>query len=186
MAAKKAGSGKQGGSRRAANQDNERAGSDDEGNDAIDMLLDDHRRVEEMFEEFESSKDDDDDDEKAQRVGAICLELTIHATLEEEIFYPAARAALGEEGADVLDEAEVEHESVRMLIAQLAEEMPEDDLYDAKVKVLSEYVKHHVVEEEGELFPKLRESDFDSAALAEEMRERKEQLQEELQEESTA
>ena len=160
--------------------------TDDIGGDAIDMLMDDHRRVEELFEEFESSKDDEDDDEKAERVGEICLELTIHATLEEEIFYPAARAALGEEGADVLDEAEVEHESVRMLIATLAESAPDDDLFDARVKVLSEYVKHHVAEEEGELFPKLRDAEFDSGSIAEEMRERKEELQDELREEAPA
>ena len=178
MASRKASTGTKGGRGSAADEN--------EGNDAIEMLMEDHRRVEEMFEEFESTKDDEDDDEKAQRVGAICLELTIHATLEEEIFYPAARAALGEEGDDLLDEAEVEHDSARMLIAQLAEAVPGEDLYDAKVKVLGEYVKHHVAEEEGELFPKLRDTEFDSQALAEEMTERKEQLRDELQEESTA
>jgi hemerythrin superfamily protein len=175
MATRKSGMGKQAG----------RDPVEDGEGDAMDMLLEDHRRVEEMFEEFESTKDDEDDDEKAQRVSAICLELTIHATLEEEIFYPAARAALGEDGDELLDEAEVEHDTARMLIAELAESAPGDDLYDAKVKVLGEYVRHHVAEEEGELFPKLREAEFDSEALGEEMAERREQLREELEEEST-
>ena len=189
--ATKAGSaGKKGGRNAAGERDQreERAEGDEGegGGDALEMLMEDHRRVEEMFEEFESSKEDEEGDEKASRVSAICLELTIHATLEEEIFYPAARAALGEEGSEVLDEAEVEHESARMLIAQLAEAEAGEDLYDARVKVLGEYVKHHVAEEEGELFPLLRDAEFDSAALAEEMRERKEQLREELEEDATA
>jgi hemerythrin superfamily protein len=179
MAARKSGASGKGGGKPARSED-------DVAEDAIEMLIEDHRRVEELFEEFESSKDDDDDDEKAARVGAICLELTIHATLEEEIFYPAARAALAEDGEDLLDEAEVEHESVRMLIAELSDAQPGDDLYDARVKVLSEYVKHHVAEEEGELFPKLRDAEFDSDALGQEMLERKESLRDELEEESTA
>ena len=182
MATRKTGTGEKNGGRdrRATDDDDEGAA------DAIDMLLEDHRRVEEMFEEFEEAKDDEDDEEKGARVGAICLELTIHATLEEEIFYPAARTALDEEGADLLDEAEVEHESARMLITQLAEASPGDELYDARVKVLGEYVRHHVAEEEGELFPKLRDAEFDSEALAAEMQERSDELREELDEESTA
>ena len=174
--------------------DNQRAGrnlpsgdNENEEGDAIEMLANDHERVAELFEEFESAKDEDEDeDDKAARVSEICLELTIHATLEEEIFYPAARAALGEEADDLLDEAEVEHDSLKSLVAQLLEEQPGDDLYDAKVKVLGEYVKHHVAEEEGELFPKLRDAEFDSESVAEEMRQRKEELRGELQEETPA
>ena len=184
MATRKTGMGtNDGGSARLDGEDDEAA---EDAEDAIDMLLEDHRRVEEMFEEFEEAKDDEDDDEKAQRVVAICVELTIHATLEEEIFYPAARTALGEEGAEVLDEADVEHESARMLIAQLAEASPGDELYDARVKVLGEYVRHHVAEEEGELFPKLRDAEFDSEAIGAEMRERSDELREELDAESIA
>ena len=149
--------------------------------DAIALLKADHRKVEELFEEYESSKDEAEDDAKAELVAKICLELTIHATLEEEIFYPAAREALDEEDADMLDEAEVEHTSVKVLIADLAEMQPSDQLYDAKVKVLSEYVKHHVQEEEGEIFPSVRESEVDLAALGEEVTTRKQELLDEYQ-----
>ena len=156
-------------------------------NDAIDMLTEDHQRVSDMFEEYESVKDDEDDGDKTQRVQEICLELTIHSTVEEEIFYPAAREALGDDGADLLDEAEVEHSSVKDLIVQLSESQPGEDLYDAKVKVLGEYVKHHVNEEEGELFPKLREAeDFDVEAIGDEMAERKQELREEFEAQLTS
>jgi hemerythrin superfamily protein len=149
--------------------------------DVIDLLTEDHRKVEEMFEEYESSKDESDDEAKSALVATICLELTIHATVEEEIFYPAAREALEEEDSDMLDEAEVEHASVKVLIADLADMQPSDALYDAKVKVLSEYVKHHVQEEEGEMFPSVRESDMDLAALGEEVSSRKQELMDEYQ-----
>jgi hemerythrin superfamily protein len=177
----------------------ERAGDDDEkeegtapqagtgDNDAIEMLTEDHQRVSDMFEEYESVKDDEEDGDKIQRVQEICLELTIHATVEEEIFYPAARDALGDEGEDLLNEAEVEHGSVKDLIVQLSESQPEDELYDAKVKVLSENVKHHVDEEEGELFPKLRDSDeFDVAAIGDQIAQRKQELREEFEEQLTS
>jgi hemerythrin superfamily protein len=168
-------------------KDRNEATTDAGENDAIDMLTEDHQRVSDMFEEYESVKDDEDDGDKIQRVQEICLELTIHSTVEEEIFYPAAREALGEDGADLLDEAEVEHSSVKDLIVQLSESQPSEDLYDAKVKVLSEYVKHHVNEEEGELFPKLREAeDFDVAAIGEEMAERKQELREEFEAQLTS
>ena len=156
-------------------------------NDAIDMLTEDHQRVSEMFEDYESVKDDEDDGDKIQRVQEICLELTIHSSVEEEIFYPAAREALGADGADLLDEAEVEHSSVKDLIVQLSESQPSEDLYDAKVKVLGEYVKHHVNEEEGELFPKLREAEnFDAEAIGDQMAERKQELREEFEAQLTS
>jgi hemerythrin superfamily protein len=150
--------------------------------DVIDLLSEDHRKVEELFEDYESTKDEADDEAKAALVATICLELTVHATVEEEIFYPAARGALEEEDADMLDEAEVEHASVKVLIADLADMQPSDPLYDAKVKVLSEYVKHHVQEEEGEIFPSVRESELDLAALGEEIATRKQELADEYQE----
>jgi hemerythrin superfamily protein len=149
--------------------------------DVIDLLTEDHRKVEEMFEEYESSKDSADDEAKGALVAAICLELTIHATVEEEIFYPAAREALEEEDSDMLDEAEVEHATVKLLIADLADMQPSEALYDAKVKVLSEYVKHHVQEEEGEMFPSVRESEMDVATLGEEVATRKQELMDEYQ-----
>ena len=149
--------------------------------DVIDLLSEDHRKVEELFEDYESSKDDSDDEAKAELVAMIALELTMHATVEEEIFYPAARGALDEEYADMLDEAEVEHSTLKLLLADLADMQPSDALYDAKVKVLSEYVKHHVQEEEGEIFTSVRESEIDLAALGEEVAARKQELQDEIQ-----
>jgi len=166
------------GSRRATQSSREAPPMD---NDVIDLLTEDHRKVEEMFEEYESSKDEADDEAKSALVATICLELTMHASVEEEIFYPAARAALDEEDSDMLDEAEVEHASVKVLIADLADMQPSDALYDAKVKVLSEYVKHHVQEEEGEIFPSVRESDIDLASLGEEVASRKQELMDEYQ-----
>jgi len=170
------------------NEDNNAATQNASGdNDAIEMLTEDHQRVSEMFEEYESVKDDEEEGDKIQRVQEICLELTIHSTVEEEIFYPAAREALGEDGADLLDEAEVEHTSVKDLIVQLSESQPSEDLYDAKVKVLGEYAKHHVNEEEGELFPKLREAeDFDVEALGDQIAQRKQELREEFEEQLTS
>jgi len=150
-------------------------------NDVIDLLTEDHRKVEEMFEEYESTKDESDDEAKSALVATICLELTMHAAVEEEIFYPAARGALDEDDADMLDEAEVEHATVKILIADLADMQPSDALYDAKVKVLSEYVKHHVQEEEGEIFPSVRESEMDLESLGEEVSTRKQELMDEYQ-----
>jgi len=157
--------------------------ADDTSVDAIEMLTDDHRRVDELFEDYEATKDSADDDDKEQRVVAICVELTVHATVEEEIFYPAAREALSEDDSDLLDEAEVEHSTVKELVDQLSAMSPAEALYDAKVKVLSEYVKHHVQEEEERIFPALRESDLDLEALGAEIAQRKQELQEELEEE---
>jgi hemerythrin superfamily protein len=167
----------------AASGKKSKSTADDASVDAIEMLTDDHRRVDEMFEEYEAAKDSADDDDKEQRVVAICVELTVHATVEEEIFYPAAREALGDDDADLLDEAEVEHSTVKDLVDQLSAMSPVEALYDAKVKVLSEYVKHHVEEEEEEIFPALRETDLDLAALGAEIEQRKQELQEELEEE---
>ena len=150
--------------------------------DAIDLLTEDHRKVDELFEDYEASKDEADDGAKEERVAEICLELTIHASVEEEIFYPAAREALeSEDDAETLDEAEVEHQSIKDLVEQLQAMTAGEELYDAKVKVLAEYVKHHVQEEEGELFPALRGSDADLEALGAELAQRKEELRRELQ-----
>ena len=152
--------------------------------DAIEILTEDHRRVDEMFEEYQATKDDADDDDKEQRVLAICVELTVHATVEEEIFYPAAREAFAADAdADLLDEAEVEHATVKELVDQLSAMSPAEALYDAKVKVLSEYVRHHVQEEEEKIFPALRDADLDLEALGAEIAQRKEELEEELAEE---
>ena len=143
--------------------------------DAIELLTADHNEVDEMFETYQDLVDGDaDGDAKATLAEQICDALTVHATIEEEIFYPAARLALEEE--DLLDEAEVEHASVKDLIAQIREMEPDEELYDAKVKVLGEYVKHHVEEEEGEMFQQLRDTDFDAEAIGERLLARKEEL----------
>lgn len=140
---------------------------------AINLLMEDHARVKKMFKQFEKSKDKMEDAEKAELVQTICKELTLHAQVEEEIFYPAAREAIEEQ--DLLDEAEVEHASAKELIAQLQSMGPSDELYDAKVTVLGEYVDHHVKEEEKQMFPKVRKARVDLEHLAEEIAERKAQ-----------
>ena len=140
---------------------------------AIDMLIEDHANVRKMFKQFEKMKEGDDA-EKAELVRQICAELSVHAQIEEEIFYPAAREAIDE--ADLLDEAEVEHASAKQLIAELESMQPSDELYDAKVTVLSEYVDHHVKEEEKEIFPKVKKAKLDMEEMAEQVQARKSEL----------
>lgn len=135
--------------------------------DAVALLKEDHRSVEAKFERYEKIKERADDARKAKLVEEICAELDLHAEIEEKIFYPAARDAMKDQ--DLLDEAEVEHASLKELIAQLRSMTPSEDLYDAKVKVLSEYVKHHVKEEERELFKEARAAGLDMKALGEEL-----------------
>ncbi|HVP27904.1 MAG TPA: hemerythrin domain-containing protein [Myxococcota bacterium] len=139
--------------------------------DAIALLREDHARVQEMFDRFEKTRGEE---RKQKLVTEICEELKVHTQIEEEIFYPAVREAIDE--ADLMDEALVEHQSAKDLIGQLEGMDPEDELYDAKVTVLGEYVKHHVKEEQSEMFPKARKADLDLAALADTMRERKSTL----------
>jgi hemerythrin superfamily protein len=134
--------------------------------DAIGALLEDHRKVNKLFGEFDKAKTSE---EKEQIARTVCQELTAHATLEEELFYPAVRKIDPEKFGDLLDEATVEHTTAKDLIAQIEGSGPNDDLFDAKVKVLGEYVKHHIQEEEGELFPKLVEEKCDLRPIAEEM-----------------
>jgi len=136
------------------------------------MLRDDHKRVAEMFTRFESARGSES---KAKIAQQICHELEVHAQLEEELFYPPVREATGEDA--LLDEAEVEHQSAKDLIAQIKEMSPEDALFDAKVTVLGEYIKHHVKEEQNEMFPKIRGSELDVAELGEQMRARKEEIE---------
>lgn len=140
-------------------------------NDAIALLKADHKEVAEMFEKFETARST-----KSKLAQQICVALTVHAQIEEEIFYPATREALGDEGEDLLNEAEVEHNSLKELIGQIEGSNPDDELFDAHVKVLGEYVKHHVKEEEGQLFPKLRKSDMDLAEVGEQIAARKKEL----------
>jgi hemerythrin superfamily protein len=145
--------------------------------DAIALLTADHKRVKKMFKTFDKLKEDGAAADKQALARQICDELTLHTQLEEQIFYPAARDAL--DADDLLDEAEVEHASAKDLIAQIQGMGPDDELYDAKMTVLGEYIDHHVQEEEGEMFPKCRKSDMDLADLAQQLSERKAELMEE-------
>lgn len=147
------------------------------GQSAIDALKQDHRRVEGLFSEFESATDDD---RKQELVATICTELNIHTRLEEEIFYPACREAIEDDEEDVMDEAQVEHDAAKLLIADLTDASSDDPFYDAKVKLLSEMIKHHVAEEEkpGEgIFAKAEEHNVDNASLASQLASRKQALQ---------
>ena len=149
-----------------------------ESTSALDLLKQDHDEVDAMFKQYEDMKDDGDAAAKESLVAKICEALTVHAQIEEELFYPAARRAVDqEEGKDLLDEAAVEHQTLKDLVARLESAPTDDPLYDAGVKVLSEYVKHHVREEENELFPKVRSSGLDLADLASRLEARKSQLQ---------
>lgn len=124
----------------------------------IATLEDDHRKVDKLFKKFSELKDTEDD-ARYRLVNDACRALKIHATLEEELFYPAAREALGEND-DVIDEAEVEHASAKQLIADLEQMNKSDPMRDAKFTVLGEYITHHVEEEENEMFPELRKASF--------------------------
>jgi hemerythrin superfamily protein len=142
--------------------------------DAVALLKADHDNVKALFEQYEGLGDRATSAKK-KLATQICLELTKHATAEEEIFYPAVRGA-DDDNEDIVDEATVEHASAKDLIAQILSMEPGDDLYDAKVKVLSEQIKHHIKEEESEMFKKARDSDLDLVALGEEIAARKEEI----------
>jgi hemerythrin-like domain-containing protein len=153
------------------------------GQDAIALLTEDHKKVLAMFKAFKKLKEDEaSDEEKAEIVQQTCHELTVHAEIEEEIFYPAARASLDD--GDLVDEAEVEHATAKDLIEQLEVMEPGDELYDAKFTVLGEYINHHIKEEQDELFPKVRKTDLDLQELGAELAERKQELMAELGAES--
>jgi hemerythrin superfamily protein len=143
--------------------------------DATTLLAKDHKDVKALFRRYEKmAKAEAEGGERQALATEICRMLTVHATIEEEIFYPAVREADVDE--DLLDEAEVEHASAKDLIAQIESMGPEDELFDAKVKVLGEYVNHHVEEEEGQMFPKARRAKVDLEGLAGRLAERKQAL----------
>ena len=149
--------------------------------DAIEMLKADHKTVKGLFKKFAALKDDADADnaeEKIAVVRKICDALTVHAEIEEEIFYPAVREAIND--SDLMDEALVEHAGAKDLIAQLQEMDAEDELYDAKVTVLGEQIDHHVEEEEGDMFPKAKKAKVDTEELAVAMAARKQELMAEI------
>ena len=133
--------------------------------DATVLLERDHNEVKKLFKQYEKlSRNEADGQERQALAAQICSMLTVHSTIEEEIFYPASR------------EAGVEHASAKDLIAQIQSMSPDDELYDAKVTVLGEYVNHHVEEEEGQMFPKCRRAKMDLAGLAQALAERKSEL----------
>lgn len=144
--------------------------------EAIKLLRADHKLVDTLFAQYESSRSKE---KKKALVAQICEELSIHAQIEEEIFYPKVKAALKD--SELVPEAKVEHETLKHLISQLDEGEPGDEAFDAKVKVLSEYVKHHVREEQTEIFPKVKSSNLDLKKLGAELTERKEQLKRDVE-----
>ena len=144
--------------------------------DAVQLLTDDHKKVKKLFKEFERIKEREDAaEEKSALVQQICMELTIHTKVEEEIFYPVVRESIDEE--DLMDEADVEHAGAKALIQQLEHMKPDDDHYDAKVTVLGEYIDHHVKEEHEEMFPKAKKAKVDLVELGARIAERKAELQ---------
>lgn len=159
------------------------AQSDDASFDAIQLLMDDHKAVKKLFKAYdELVKSKADDSDKQNLAQQICTMLKVHTAIEEEIFYPAAREALKEKA--LLDEAIVEHASAKELISQIESMNPDDAFYDAKVTVLSEYIDHHVKEEESEMFPKAKQAKMDLDELGDQLSERKDELMADAQDKS--
>ena len=146
---------------------------------ALELLKRDHAEVDAMFKQYEDAVDSSDDAIKALLVAGICDALTVHAMLEEEIFYPAIRRG-NSETRDLIDEAAVEHQSLKDIIGRLQATTLDDPLYDAGVKVLGEYVRHHVKEEENELFPIVGKMDIDLEKLGTRMQARKLEIEDSL------
>ena len=150
--------------------------------DAVSLLSADHAEVKQMFESYRQLVEEDgDNEEKRELAEQICLALTVHAEIEEEIFYPAMRESIDDDL--LLDQAEVEHAAAKDLIAQIQGMDPDDALYDAKVLVLGEYIDHHVEEEESEIFPAAEKSGVDLEVLGAELAERKQELMSAAEEE---
>ena len=146
--------------------------------DAIAILTADHKRVKKLFKTFDKMKEDGSATDKQALAQQICDELSLHAEVEEQIFYPATRESIDKD--DMLDEAEVEHASAKDLIAQIQAGDPSDPKWAAKVTVLGEYIDHHVEEEENEMFPKARKAKMDLESLGKEIAAMKQSRQAEL------
>lgn len=138
---------------------------------AIDLLKADHKNVEEMFSVYEETQGES---KKKKLAAEICNALAVHAQVEEELFYPEVKAALKDK--ELVPEATVEHGVIKDLVAQIEGDEEGGEMFDARVKVLSEYVKHHVKEEESEIFPKLKQSSLDLVELGTRMAESFEHL----------
>lgn len=138
---------------------------------ATAMLRADHKQVSALFAEYEKTRAAA---RKKKLVAQICADLTLHAQLEEEVFYPAVKKALKD--TELIPEATVEHATLKDLIAQVEGVEPDGEMYDAKVRVMAEYVKHHVKEEQNEMFPKALATKLDMVELGAQMAARKEQL----------
>lgn len=145
------------------------------GTDAITLLKRDHEAVRLMFEEFEKA----DEDRKFELAAQICQALTVHATIEEEIFYPQVREAI--EAEDLMLEAEIEHDTVKNLIERVQDGEVDETQLSAMIKVMNEYVNHHVNEEQRRMFPRVKRSDIDLEAMGKELLARKTELEAELQ-----
>jgi len=139
--------------------------------EAIKLLRADHRLVNGLFEEYENTTSMK---KKRELVAQICTELTVHAQIEEEIFYPAVKQALKDK--ELIPEATVEHNTLKQLIAEVEGKEPDGEMFDARIKVMSEYVKHHVKEEQTEIFPKAKTTKLDMEELGALLMERKEEL----------
>ena len=150
---------------------------------AVEILREQHDKVKKAFKQFEKL-DREDTEAQQQLVQTVCEDLKLHTTLEEELFYPAAREAIDDE--DLLNEAQVEHETAKMLIEQLENMSGDDPNFHATFTVLGEYVLHHVKEEEGEMFPQVQETDLDLEELGTRMRSRMQELMGEIEEEEKA
>ena len=147
---------------------------------AIDLLKEDHARVRKLFKAFEKAKEGDHEAIE-DIITTACTELKVHSKIEEEIFYPAVRAKADHELEELLNEAKVEHGSVDALVQKLSSVKMDDEMYKANFTVVVEYVKHHVQEEEKEMFPKVRKlKGLDLNDLARQLRARQEKLMGEL------
>jgi hemerythrin superfamily protein len=140
---------------------------------ALELLAADHRKVDGLFRQFEQMKEDEDEG-RVLVAQQICNELTIHAQIEEDLFYPWLRENLEE--TDAVAEATVEHQSLKQLVAEIQPSGQADEAFDARVKVLSEYVKHHVKEEENEIFPQVAGEEEELDELGQELAARKAEL----------
>ncbi|UGQ47896.1 hemerythrin domain-containing protein [Massilia endophytica] len=146
--------------------------------DAVALLTADHSKVKQLFTEYEKQQNIGDISLKADLALHICLELTIHTTIEEEIFYPAVRRETGDQ--HLVEEAIQEHAEAKELIARIQGMAGDDPDLDGTVAILRRAIEHHVQEEESQMFPKARASDADLTALCEQLQERKEQLEHDM------